>query len=1775
MRVIDNRYKIIKEIDSSLNFSFFEVADMLKENFKLILVIIDPNYFSKNMREYLKREFVNLTNLKQDNIHKVYNFRVLNVIDNKHIKELKWYYTYEFNDKEKKLRDFLYRLNEEMILDLFIEICIAVQYTHNIGYVYKNINLDNIYITCENNKLSVKINDILTCFIKNISNNENKDLSSFLFNNNSKEMIKHNIYNLGAVLFQLCSKRYLYEFNIQGEIEKIEDSLKNDEYYRKINDPFLIKMLPVIKKMILPKGYSKVSDIVKDLNKIFAKNYTCFDTAALNKLNYYTKIVGRKAEIQKVLEIYKDIKESNLKSNIFLIHGVSGIGKTRFLREIEYLIMFNDNNVYSSYSENNIGEKKRNVILEILKKIIIKTDAEIINKYDVNEILNLINKISLNKSENGISNVEEIFRFLNKCNRFINEISKIKPMVIIIDDFDEIDELSLQFIKYIYGRMNTNRNIVVFISYSDEKLYKNVQFKNFEESIINDCYEIQLKEFNYEETLEYINCIMGIGYDVKSFSKVIFNKTNGNPLFIMEVIKDLYNKKYIYFNGNEGIWFTTYEEIDDLPIHTSIFQVIENQVKDIKGIELELMNVIALFNIPLNIDIISKVFNNNDIDVIEKLIDKALNQGLLERIENQKGITFYVIANKMFKAILIDKIKGEEEKRLHETAANVLEKIDEKEYIDEILFHFEKSGNINKVIEYYLKKYSKPIYIKERGNAINNIKRIVNKEENNLLNLKGIKLIYILGELLIFEEKREEAKFYFLMCERLAFKIKEYKMQFEAIKKYVNIILEDFQLDEVDKYIRKQEEILEIFHYPKGNLELELEKSLKYYASGELNKAENISKNILDKCGKDFSEEKGICYYILSNISIDRMKIDEALYYTKLCIKSRGFFNNISYVLDSMNNMSYIYGTLLNDNVNSKKYLVDMLEIVNKFGYYHYKLLSLSQIAALELNEAKYLEAYANFKDVTELAKKLNDETIEFYCYCKLSQVCVRIFKLDEASHYFEKATERIDNYNCKNNNSLVNIYYVAGVELYIKFGCIEKAKKFIESDSFSKRKVLLENFIYYFYEKNPNSKKKLMETIDSVNLSSSDIDELNSLAVIFYANEEEELFNCIYKRLSFSSIENDKIDVLNALANQGTKRFRYALNFLIKYNNKNDNLSCMIPYFLVGEYYYEKKDYIKSINYLFESVDRMIKNIIQIPNKYRINFFKMFNFNKYINIFIKVVNEYSNDEIVQPVNLEDDLSNQAIERFVENFNFKKLFYSDKYKKDIQEHYISHIPRNINDSINLIKNLSISSTKNINNLLRHLKYITLAKNIFLQIKENDNTVVFDTNKVYINSKDAIINKWVIDRVRIRKNFIFLKRSGLKHETAFKNNEKSIICIPIYNMQVSGTKTKNASNKDISGILYLDTDKILNNFNVEILNKCIELNGLLNLNIEKYKLKRNSSVDKLTGTLVRRYLDIRLEQTMRDAKEKNGEFSILMYDLDNFKGINDKFGHRTGDEVLKKVSEIVMNNIDDNCSCIRYGGEEFIVILQEKNEEDALKCAELIRSKVEEAKILGNKRSVTISIGIASYPKTAASKDDLIEKVDKALYVAKNNRKNQCVVWNENFRNNAKVTNKITGIITGSVVQNSRNVLVMVEFIEMLKENGDIESKIFNSLGRLIEYFEASYCSIILMKDGEISQTYTRKIFQTKWAKETNLNMKLIKEVYEKKSGICQIDWDNISIIDETTGMPDWDSVMIMPLINKGVTKGVLYFNVPTKQKEFNFEEFNFSSSISNIIAALL
>jgi diguanylate cyclase (GGDEF)-like protein len=119
----------------------------------------------------------------------------------------------------------------------------------------------------------------------------------------------------------------------------------------------------------------------------------------------------------------------------------------------------------------------------------------------------------------------------------------------------------------------------------------------------------------------------------------------------------------------------------------------------------------------------------------------------------------------------------------------------------------------------------------------------------------------------------------------------------------------------------------------------------------------------------------------------------------------------------------------------------------------------------------------------------------------------------------------------------------------------------------------------------------------------------------------------------------------------------------------------------------------------------------------------------------------------------------------------------------------------------------------------------------------------------------------------------------------------------------------------------------------------------------------------------------------------------MIDIDYFKNYNDFHGHQKGDELLRKIAELLRKNLRAIDKVYRYGGEEFIVLLPEVDKEGALACAERLRRKVEQEPFEGEEESqpsgkITISIGVASYPLDGDSIEKLIEAADSALYRAK-------------------------------------------------------------------------------------------------------------------------------------------------------------------------------------------
>jgi len=169
------------------------------------------------------------------------------------------------------------------------------------------------------------------------------------------------------------------------------------------------------------------------------------------------------------------------------------------------------------------------------------------------------------------------------------------------------------------------------------------------------------------------------------------------------------------------------------------------------------------------------------------------------------------------------------------------------------------------------------------------------------------------------------------------------------------------------------------------------------------------------------------------------------------------------------------------------------------------------------------------------------------------------------------------------------------------------------------------------------------------------------------------------------------------------------------------------------------------------------------------------------------------------------------------------------------------------------------------------------------------------------------------------------------------------------------------------------------------------------------MKQNSLTDQLTGLYNRRYLEEILDKIAASAIRENSLLGILMIDVDYFKKVNDTLGHDAGDEVLKELSKVLKNSVRDSDFVVRFGGEEFIIILQNiKDEEGIIKVAEKIREAFANTKIAvsGKTLTKTISIGVSIFPKDTKKIWEAIKYSDLALYEAKHKGRNRVVKFDK-------------------------------------------------------------------------------------------------------------------------------------------------------------------------------
>lgn len=184
---------------------------------------------------------------------------------------------------------------------------------------------------------------------------------------------------------------------------------------------------------------------------------------------------------------------------------------------------------------------------------------------------------------------------------------------------------------------------------------------------------------------------------------------------------------------------------------------------------------------------------------------------------------------------------------------------------------------------------------------------------------------------------------------------------------------------------------------------------------------------------------------------------------------------------------------------------------------------------------------------------------------------------------------------------------------------------------------------------------------------------------------------------------------------------------------------------------------------------------------------------------------------------------------------------------------------------------------------------------------------------------------------------------------------------------------------------------------------MKVKELSELKEANFKLESLSTLDGLTGIPNRRSFDDYIEMSIKSCTRLNKPISLIMADIDFFKGYNDNYGHLKGDDCLINVAKSISLSVKRPLDFVtRYGGEEFAVILPETDEEGAKIIAEIIRKNVEELEIAHKSSDVsayvTLSLGITTKSSSIQySKNELIEHADKALYNSKSNGRNQVSV----------------------------------------------------------------------------------------------------------------------------------------------------------------------------------
>jgi len=309
---------------------------------------------------------------------------------------------------------------------------------------------------------------------------------------------------------------------------------------------------------------------------------------------------------------------------------------------------------------------------------------------------------------------------------------------------------------------------------------------------------------------------------------------------------------------------------------------------------------------------------------------------------------------------------------------------------------------------------------------------------------------------------------------------------------------------------------------------------------------------------------------------------------------------------------------------------------------------------------------------------------------------------------------------------------------------------------------------------------------------------------------------------------------------------------------------------------------------------------------------------------------------------------------------------------------------------NLLKNQLIDINKKLESKVEEK---TLELKSILDSQESL-IVVGDENGLY-NANQPFLNFFNIKSIEeFNKNNLSIQDNFIKRKKYFHTSNPETWIEQIENL------------KEIDRIVLMENQykqervfKInIKTFIYDTEHFVISLTDITTLQLHANMLEYQATHDNLTQLYNRQKLNEEFDKEIFRYKRYKRQFGLIMFDIDDFKSINDTYGHDIGDIVLQEISNVLLQITRKTDVVSRWGGEEFMILLPETSLENTVITADLIRKKIKDIKFDKIKRPITISLGVDIFDDINNTKDNIIKNVDLALYKAKRNGKNRIEIY---------------------------------------------------------------------------------------------------------------------------------------------------------------------------------